>query len=99
MAPEQDQHEEQIYRLRHSTAHVMAEAVLEMFPEGKLAFGPPIENGFYYDFDLPRPLTTEDLGVIEQRMKEIIEGDYPFIQRDVTVDEAKTMFSDHFVIP
>jgi len=94
MASEHDQHEEQIYRLRHSTAHVMAEAVLEMFPEGKLAFGPPIEDGFYYDFDLPRPLTTEDLGVIEQRMQEIIEGDYPFVQRDVTVEEAKSMFSD-----
>jgi threonyl-tRNA synthetase len=72
----------------------MAEAVLEMFPEGKLAFGPPIENGFYYDFDLPRALTPEDLEKIEARMKEIVKADYPFCQRDVSVDEAKEMFAD-----
>ena len=54
----------QLERIRHSASHVMAQAVLEMFPEGKLAFGPPIENGCYYDFDLPRPLTPEDLAVI-----------------------------------
>ncbi len=64
--------EDKLYRLRHSTAHVMAQAVLEMFPEGKLAFGPPVENGFYYDFDLPRPLTTEDLAEIERAH----EGDH-----------------------
>ena len=89
-----DNHDEQMYKLQHSTAHVMAEAVLEMFPEGKLAFGPPIENGFYYDFDLPRPLTPEDLAEIEARMKEIIKGKYPFEHRDVSVDEAKAMFAD-----
>ena len=69
--------DEQLYKLRHSTAHMMAEAVLEMFPEGKLAFGPPIENGFYYDFDLPRPLTPEDLAEIENRMEVIIKGKHP----------------------
>jgi len=53
--------DEQLYRIRHSVAHVMAQAVLEMFPEGKIAIGPPIEHGFYYDFDLPRSLTPEDL--------------------------------------
>jgi threonyl-tRNA synthetase len=72
----------------------MAEAVLDMFPEGKLAFGPPIENGFYYDFDLPRALTPEDLEEIEARMKEIIKGDFSFEQRDVDVAEAKRMFAD-----
>jgi len=87
-------HDEQLHKLRHSTAHVMAEAVLEMFPEGKLAFGPPIENGFYYDFDLPRSLTPEDLEEIEARMKEIVEADYPFCQRDVSVEKAKEMFAD-----
>jgi threonyl-tRNA synthetase len=71
----------------------MAEAVLAIFPEGKLAFGPPIENGFYYDFDLPRALTTEDLAEIEQRMRVIIPGDYPFVQRDVSVDEARAIFA------
>ena len=68
-----DKHDE-LDALRHSTSHVMAQAVLEMFPEGKLAIGPPIEDGFYYDFDLPRPLTPEDLEAIEARMKEIIQG-------------------------
>ena len=94
MASGNEKQDEQLYKLRHSTAHVMAEAVLEMFPEGKLAFGPPIENGFYYDFDLPRPLTPEDLAEIEERMKGIIKGKYPFEHRDVGVDEAKAMFAD-----
>ena len=59
------------YRLRHSAAHVMAEAVLEEFPEGKIAIGPPIEDGFYYDFDLPRSLTPEDLVAIEEPRVEL----------------------------
>ncbi len=93
MASESGQ-DENLYKLRHSTAHVMAEAVLEIFPDGKLAFGPPIENGFYYDFDLPRPLTPEDLDEIEERMKESIQGKYPFEHRDVSVEEARGMFAD-----
>jgi len=94
MASGDDNYDEKLYKLRHSTAHIMAEAVLEIFPEGKLAFGPPIENGFYYDFDLPRPLTPGDLVEIEGRMKEIVKGNYPFEHRDVSVDEAKAMFAD-----
>jgi len=94
MVSEHDHNDEQLHKLRHSTAHVMAEAVLEMFPAGKLAFGPPIENGFYYDFDLPRALTPEDLSEIEGRMKEIIKGNYPFIHKDISVGEAKAMFAD-----
>ncbi len=86
--------DEALYRLRHSTAHVMAEAVLAMFPEGKLAFGPPIENGFYYDFDLPRPLATEDLAEIEQRMQAIIRSDHAFLQRDVSLEEARRCLPD-----
>ena len=93
MASGNDKNNEQLYKLRHSTAHVMAEAVLERFPEGKLAFGPPVENGFYYDFDLPRPLTPEDLAEIEVRMKESIKDKYPFVYRDVSVQEAKAMFA------
>jgi threonyl-tRNA synthetase len=93
MASGQDQESEQLYKLRHSTAHVMAEAVLQMFPGGKLGFGPPIENGFYYDFDLPRTLTVEDLAEIEERMKEIVKGDYPFQHRDVGIDEAKAILT------
>src|ERR1700688_4352359 len=67
-----------VQRMRHSAAHVMAEAVLEIFPDAKLAIGPAIEDGFYYDFDLPRTLTPEDLPDIEQRMRRIIAGKYPF---------------------
>jgi threonyl-tRNA synthetase len=93
LASENGNHDEKLHKLRHSTAHVMAEAVLDMFPEGKLAFGPPIENGFYYDFDLPRALTPEDLEEIEARMIEIIKGDFSFDQRDVDVAEAKRMFA------
>lgn len=81
-------------KLRHSTAHVMAQAVLEIFPEGKLAFGPPIEDGFYYDFDLPRSLTLEDLPEIEARMREIVKKNYPFEQREVSVEEARKLFSE-----
>jgi threonyl-tRNA synthetase len=93
MASKHGNGDEQLAKLRHSTAHVMAEAVLQIFPEGKLAFGPPIEDGFYYDFDLPRPLTLEDLADIEERMKEIIKGKYPFEHRDVSVAEAKALFA------
>ncbi|MFB0546558.1 MAG: threonine--tRNA ligase, partial [Anaerolineae bacterium] len=81
-------------RMRHSTAHIMAQAVLDMFPEGKLAFGPPIEDGFYYDFDLPRSLTPDDLGPIEARIREIIKGRYPFVQREVSIEEARELFAD-----
>jgi threonyl-tRNA synthetase len=94
MNSEHQEYGEQLYKLRHSTAHVMAEAVLEMFPEGKLAFGPPIEDGFYYDFDLPRSLTPEDLADIEKRMKEIIKGRFPFKHRDLPVADAKALFAD-----
>ncbi len=94
MASEINDSDEKLHKLRHSTAHVMAEAVLELFPQGKLAFGPPIENGFYYDFDLPRPLTPEDLAEIEERMKAIIQGKYPFEHRDLSVKEAKALFAD-----
>ena len=82
------------YRLWHSAAHVMAEAVLELFPEGKIAIGPPIEDGFYYDFDLPRPLTPDDLPGIEARMRRIIKGDFPFQYREVSANEARGLFED-----
>src|ERR687889_799539 len=84
-----------LYRLRHSAAHVMAQAVLEMFPEGKIAIGPPIENGFYYDFDLPRNLTPEDLQQIEKRMRQIIQGKHEFKKTVVSADEARQLFQDH----
>jgi threonyl-tRNA synthetase len=72
----------------------MAQAVLEMFPSGKIAIGPPIEDGFYYDFDLPRPLTPEDLDKIEKRMREIIKAHQPFVRDEVSADEARQIFND-----
>ena len=83
----------ELYRIRHSAAHIMAQAVLEMFPDGKVAIGPPIEDGFYYDFDLPRSLTPEDLEVFEKRMREIIQGNYEFKKRVVSADEARQIFT------
>lgn len=80
--------------LRHSTAHIMAEAVLEMFPDAKFGIGPAIEDGFYYDFDLPRTLTPEDLHTIESRMKQIIKAKSPFVRREVTREEALQRFVD-----
>jgi threonyl-tRNA synthetase len=81
-----------LYRIRHSTAHIMAEAVLEKFPTAKIAIGPAIEDGFYYDFDLPRPLIPEDLEGIEKRMREIIRKDVPFVRKEVSADEARKIF-------
>lgn len=83
-----------LYKIRHSSAHVMAQAVLERYPEAKYAIGPPIENGFYYDFELPQQPTDEDLEWIENRMKEIVNGDHPFQVREVSADEALTIFRD-----
>lgn len=83
-----------LYKIRHSTAHIMAQAVLEKFPTAKIAIGPAIEDGFYYDFDLPRPLTPEDLAGIEKRMREIIKSDLRFERRVLSADEAKKIFHD-----
>jgi len=77
-----------IETMRHSTSHVLAAAVLEMFPEAKLAIGPSIENGFYYDFDLPRTLIPEDLPLIEEKMKNIIKKDYKFEKAIVPIAVA-----------
>ncbi|MBI2861833.1 MAG: threonine--tRNA ligase [Chloroflexi bacterium] len=79
--------------LRHSAAHIMASAVLEYFPEAKLAIGPPIEDGFYYDFDLPRPLTQEDMGKIEARMREIVAADLPFVRSEIAKERARDFFA------
>ncbi len=84
----------QLYRIRHSVAHILAQAVLEIMPEAKIAIGPPIEDGFYYDFDLPRTLNEDDLQQIEDRMKAIIRGGFDFAYREVTPDEARAQFAD-----
>ncbi len=91
----EESQEEDLRRIRHSAAHVMAQAVMEMFPgEAKIAIGPAIEDGFYYDFDLPRPLTPEDLEAIERRMREIIRGAHPFERRVLSAEEARRLFAD-----
>lgn len=77
-----------INTMRHSLSHIMAAAVLELFPDAKLAIGPSIENGFYYDFDLPRTLIPEDLPNIEEKMRKIIKEDLPFERTEVDLDEA-----------
>lgn len=86
--------EERLYRIRHSTAHVMAEAVLREFPGARIAIGPPIENGFYYDFDLPRPLTPADLEQIESHMRDIVNEKHAFEKTVITREEARSRFSD-----
>src|SRR5512142_1843740 len=86
--------ESNLYKIRHSAAHIMAQAVLEMFPDGKITIGPPIENGFYYDFDLPRNLTPEDLEKIEKRMRQIIAEKHDFVKKVVPADEARQIFKD-----
>ena len=94
-ASEQDR----LYRVRHSIAHIMAQAVLERYPEAGVGIGPPIENGFYYDFDLgtgddgrPRTFTPEDLEQIEARMRELIAERHPFVYRELTPEEARETF-------
>ncbi len=87
-------HDNQLLRVRHSASHVMAQAVLEIFPEGKFAIGPATDDGFYYDFDLPRPLTPEDLEKIEARMRQIIKEEHPFVYQEVNADQARNQFQD-----
>jgi len=84
----------QLYRIRHSAAHVMAQAVLEFYPDAKYTIGPPVENGFYYDFDLPQPITQEDLEKIEKRMRQIVAGQHPFIKKVISGEEARQIFKD-----
>ena len=82
-----------IETIRHSASHIMAEAVLSVFPDAKFGIGPSIENGFYYDFDLHRPLTTEDLPLITEKMQEIINQNLPFTRTEVSKEEARQLFS------
>ncbi|HET9495777.1 MAG TPA: threonine--tRNA ligase, partial [Chloroflexia bacterium] len=93
--------QDRLYRLRHSAAHIMAQAVLELYPGAKIAIGPPIENGFYYDFDLgkdeqgkPRSFQPDDLEKIEKRMRQIIAGKHSFHYREVSAEEARALYED-----
>lgn len=84
---------QKLYRLRHSAAHIMAQAVREVFPDAKFAIGPPIKNGFYYDFELPRTLNDDDLAVIEKHMKAIVKGNHKFERQVISREEAREMFA------
>ena len=95
-----------LYKIRHSAAHVMAQAVVELYPDANLAIGPPIENRFYYDFDLgtdedgtPRSFSLDDLAKIEKRMRQIVAGNHTFTYREVSADEATALtnaLSEHW---
>ena len=80
--------------LRHSSAHVLATAVRQLFPLARIGFGPPIEDGFYYDFEVGRPFAPEDLEAIEKKMVDVVKADYPFVREEVSRAEAKTRFKD-----
>lgn len=84
---------EKLDTMRHSTSHVMAEAVKSAFPEAKFGIGPTIEDGFYYDFDLPRSMTPEDLPAIEEKMRGIVKANVPFTCEQVSKDEARLLFA------
>ncbi len=84
---------EKLETMRHSAAHVLAEAVLSLFPEAKFGIGPATSDGFYYDFDLPRPLTPDDLPLIEAKMREVIAADLPFSRKDVAKEKARALFA------
>ena len=77
-----------LYRLRHSLAHIMAEAVQKIRPGTKLGFGPPVEGGFYYDFILPEPISDKDFKSIEREMKKIIARNHTFVREELTPQEA-----------
>jgi threonyl-tRNA synthetase len=84
-----------IQRMRHSSAHVMAEAIQELFPGARFAIGPAIEDGFYYDMELPRALTPDDLPAIEERMRQSIAANYPFVHSRWPREQALAYFRDH----
>ncbi len=81
-------------KIRHSTAHIMADAVMQLFPDAKIGIGPPTEDGFYYDFEVSRPFTPEDLENIERIMLSTIQTDHFFEREELTIDDARDMFAD-----
>ncbi len=89
-----EEKEARLERMRHSAAHVMAEAVQSFFPGAKFGIGPAIEDGFYYDFELPRALVPEDLTAIEAKMREIIAANFPFIREELSKAKALKLFSE-----
>ncbi|HTG50190.1 MAG TPA: hypothetical protein VL915_06820, partial [Gemmatimonadales bacterium] len=81
--------------LRHSTAHLLAQAVMQLFPGVKLAIGPPIENGFYYDFHRDVPFSEEDLARLEERMRDLAKADYPIVREERSREEAIRYYQEH----
>lgn len=94
--PRQNSGEEfdRLYKIRHSTAHVLATAIQQMFPDARFAIGPPIEDGFYYDFELPRPISTDDFDEIEGRMQGIVNQEQQFIHETWEKEEALEYFTE-----
>ena len=86
--------EEQLFRMRHSAAHILAEAVLEMFPDAKYAIGPPVDDGFYYDFELPRSLTPEDLEALQSRMNQSVNANLSIAGEQISKDAARDIFAN-----
>ncbi len=84
-----------LYKLRHSLAHVLAQAVVERFPQAKPTIGPPIEYGFYYDFDLDVNPTDTDLNWIADRMRQLIKAKHAFKVREISADEGRELFKDN----
>jgi len=89
-----DEKAAKLEKMRHSTAHVMAEAVQKLFPDAKFGIGPAIDDGFYYDFELPRPLVPDDLAAIEEKMSEIIAGNSVFLKEEINKAKARKLFSE-----
>ncbi len=85
---------EALHILRHSCAHIMAEAVQELFPGTQIAFGPATDDGYFYDFELPENISSDDFGAIEKKMQQIIKRNDPFVREVVTVEQAKEIFAD-----
>ncbi len=94
MASKSGEIPEEMEKLWHSTSHILSSAVKELFPEAKLGIGPPIKNGFYYDFDVKEPFTPEDLAKIEKKMKEIIARDEKFERKEISKKEALSLFKN-----
>jgi len=86
--------DEMVETMRHSASHILAEAVKAIFPEVKFGIGPAIENGFYYDFELPRTLVPEDLPIIEAKMKEIVKANKPYLHQEMSKEDAIQLFKD-----
>lgn len=89
-----EKNEDALYLVRHSAAHMLATAVRKIFPKAGIGFGPPIEDGFYYDFDVAQPFTPEELEKIEAEMQKVVSEDQPFERRQVSKEEARVLFAD-----